>query len=387
MVNSVQTSIKRSLSPEVTVLDVEQKSSPQAKKPRLSAVGEGEERDKVKSGPAMARAAAIAAAVGTGSSSGKAATAVATSRKPATASAPVKKTIFMPVGPKPTEPTIPASLRANLSIPVASTSSPSSDTATLKKDFIDALPEDMKELLKMEIETMGDDWFVALRGEFVKPYFKELKTFVVKEQNTKKIFPPAEDVYSWTRLCPLSAIRVVVIGQDPYHDDGQAHGLAFSVRKGVRTPPSLRNIYKEIGEEISDFKPPAHGHLTSWARQGVLLLNTCLTVRAHEAASHSKKGWETFTTAVLKTIVDRLAPTGAEQGAKGVVFLAWGKPAERLCAGISERSHHVLKSAHPSPLAASRGFFGNGHFVKCNEWLEGKYGTGQGIDWTSVMRD
>ncbi|KAJ9109541.1 hypothetical protein QFC20_003285 [Naganishia adeliensis] len=306
MVSPIQTSIKRALSPEVTVVD--QEAITETKKPRLSSAGA--DKDKVNVGNVTTRSTTAASAS---------------------------------VGPKPTEPTISASLRANLSVPVASTSATSGDTTALKKEFVDALPDDLKQLLEMEIETMGDDWFVALRGEFIKPYFKE--------------------------------------------DDGQAHGLAFSVRKGVRTPPSLRNIYKEIGEEIGEFKAPAHGHLTSWARQGVLLLNTCLTVRAHEAASHSKKGWETFTTVVLKTIVDRLAPTGAEQGAKGVVFLAWGAPAGKLCTGISEKSHHVLRSAHPSPLAASRGFFGNGHFVKCNEWLEETYGAGQGIDWTSVMRD
>ncbi|KAJ9107347.1 hypothetical protein QFC21_000797 [Naganishia friedmannii] len=340
------------------------------------------------------------------------------------ASGGVKKTIFMPgFGAKPNTPTtIPAKLAETLSVPLPSTSTSTADgkaaaaaaTATLKRDFVDALPADLKELLQMEIETMGDDWFCALRGEFVKPYFRELKKFVIAEQKSKKVFPPgtanhvppglplpnslssssftasndpglsrvylsgvviAEDVYSWTRLCPLSGIRVIVIGQffltrdsngarsiscqssflcheiafertadlwlcfAVLQDDGQAHGLAFSVRKGIRTPPSLRNIYKELGEELEAFKAPSHGrsrHLTSWARQGVLLLNTCLTVRAHEAASHSKKGWETFTTAVLKTIIDRLAPTGSEEGAQGVVFLAWGAPAGKLCIGISE---------------------------------------------------
>ncbi|GHJ86227.1 hypothetical protein NliqN6_2629 [Naganishia liquefaciens] len=373
---------KRSASPDVAVLDdVDAQTSKESapKKPRLSATTDEKAVSNVKASDVT-------------SIKTSAAKAVAPAKK--AAGPTVKKAIFMPgFGPKPTEPAIPASLRANLSVPLNSTApladtpAAGADTATIKKDYIDALPPDLKDLLAMEIETMGDDWFVALRGEFIKPYFRELKKFITAEQKSKKVFPPAEDVYAWTRLCPLSAIRVVVIGQDPYHDDGQAHGLAFSVRKGIRTPPSLRNIYKEISDEVDGFKPPTHGHLTSWAKQGVLLLNTCLTVRAHEAASHSKKGWETFTTAVLKTVVDRLAPTGAEHGAKGVVFVAWGAPAGKLTVGISEKSHHVLKSAHPSPLAASRGFFGNKHFIKCNEWLEKRYGEGQGIDWTSVMRD
>lgn len=293
----------------------------------------------------------------------------------------VKKALFMPgmAPPVSTAPPVPPELARAVARPTPSTTD-STINESLKKEFIDNLTPDLRQLLQLEIDTMGDDWFVALRGEFVKPYFRDLKSFIVKEQQTQKVFPPANDIYSWSRLCPLAAIRVVVIGQDPYHDDGQAHGLAFSVRKGVRIPPSLRNMYKELANEIPGFKVPQHGDLTKWARQGVLLLNTSLTVRAHQAASHSRQGWDTFTNAILDTIISRLSPTGAEAGAKGVVFMAWGAHAGKLCTKIG-KDHLVLKSAHPSPLSASRGFLGNGHFNKANEWLEEKYGKEGRIDW------
>ncbi|ORX41101.1 uracil-DNA glycosylase-like protein [Kockovaella imperatae] len=249
-----------------------------------------------------------------------------------------------------------------------------------------------KDLLVLEMETMGEDWLLALQDEFTKPYFLQLKEFVVAEQKSKKVFPPADDIYSWSRLCPLKDVRVVIVGQDPYHDDGQAHGLAFSVRKGMRIPPSLRNIYKEMSEEIPGFVPPKHGYLTEWAKHGVLLLNTSLTVRAHEAASHSNRGWETFTAAVLKVITSRMAPTNLKDsdhvpGAKGVVFMAWGAHAQKMCTGVDKNKHLVLRSAHPSPLAAMRGFFGNGHFKKANAWLRERYGPEGGIDWKVLSAD
>lgn len=260
-------------------------------------------------------------------------------------------------------------------------------SSSSKPDNSKPLTDAQKKLLQMELTTMGPDWLEVLQSEMKKPYFLELKRFVIAEQAKNKVFPPAQDVYSWTRFCPLKGIRVVIIGQDPYHNDNQAHGLAFSVRKGIAVPPSLRNMYKELENEYPDFKAPKHGDLSSWAKQGVLLLNTSLTVRAHEANSHSKKGWEQFTERVLKLIVERLSEKGEEPGAKGVVFLAWGAGAGKLVKGISQKQHHVLTSVHPSPLSAMRGFMGNNHFKKCNDWLEERYGAGNGIDWTSVMRD
>nr|XP_018259892.1 uracil-DNA glycosylase [Kwoniella dejecticola CBS 10117]OBR82050.1 uracil-DNA glycosylase [Kwoniella dejecticola CBS 10117] len=231
--------------------------------------------------------------------------------------------------------------------------------------------------LSLEVDTMGEDWLLALQDELTKSYFLNLKEFVTNEQKTKKVFPPAEDIYSWSRFCPLKDVRVVIIGQDPYHDDGQAHGLAFSVRKGVRIPPSLRNMYKEMHDEIPGFVIPKHGDLTEWAKHGVLLLNTSLTVRAHEAGSHANKGWDQFTAAVLKVVTSL-------PGAKGVVFMAWGAHAAKMCAGVDNKTHLILKSAHPSPLSANRGFLGNNHFKKANEWLQVKYGPEGGIDWKAL---
>ncbi|KAK4687711.1 uracil-DNA glycosylase, partial [Tremellales sp. Uapishka_1] len=269
-------------------------------------------------------------------------------------------------------------------------------------------------LLQLELETMGEDWLLALQDEITKPYFlsvrlendiavkrltgSQLKEFIVEEQKTKKVFPPGEhaasslnpvmltqttakDIYSWSRLCHLKDVRVVIIGQDPYHDDGQAHGLAFSVVAPMKPPPSLRNIYKQMATDIDGFVAPIHGDLTEWAKHGVLLLNTSLSVRAHEAGSHSKRGWEQFTAAVLKVVVDRQSP---ESAGRGVCFMAWGAHAAKMIAGTDEKKHLILRSAHPSPLSASRGFLGNGHFKKSNEWLEQRYGDKGGIDWKSL---
>ncbi|WVQ70555.1 uracil-DNA glycosylase [Cryptococcus sp. DSM 104548] len=254
-------------------------------------------------------------------------------------------------------------------------------------EFRDAVRGSSLPLLELETKSMGEDWFLALQQEFTKPYFLKLKEFVTTEQRTKKVFPPGQDIYSWSTLCPLKDVRVVIIGQDPYHDDGQAHGLAFSVRKGIRIPPSLRNIYKEMTNEIPGWVSPTHGSsdLTEWAKHGVLLLNTSLTVRAHTAGSHSKAGWDQFTAAVLKVVTDRLAPSSGEgSGANGVVFMAWGAHAAKMCAGVDSKKHLILKSAHPSPLSASRGYFGNNHFNLANEWLEERYGAGGGIDWKAL---
>ncbi|ODN99426.1 uracil-DNA glycosylase [Cryptococcus wingfieldii CBS 7118] len=279
----------------------------------------------------------------------------------------------------------------------ATSTIPSKTAASGKFDSVADVREAVRgtslPLLELETKSMGEDWFLALQQEFTKPYFLKLKEFVTTEQRTKKVFPPGmsrdeytrQDIYSWSTLCPLKDVRVVIIGQDPYHDDGQAHGLAFSVRQGVKIPPSLRNIYKEMTNEIPGWVSPTHGDLTEWAKHGVLLLNTSLTVRAHTAGSHSKAGWDQFTAAVLKVVTDRLAPTSGEgSGANGVVFMAWGAHAAKMCAGVDSKKHLILKSAHPSPLSASRGYFGNNHFNLANEWLEERYGAGGGIDWKAL---
>ncbi|KAG8904956.1 uracil DNA glycosylase [Tulasnella sp. 403] len=234
----------------------------------------------------------------------------------------------------------------------------------------------------LETRTLALDWRKALQAEFSKDYFLKLKAFVQQEFKTQTVYPVAKDVYSWSRLTPLASVKVIVIGQDPYHGPNQAHGLSFSVREGVALPPSLRNIYKQIAEDYpKSFTIPKTGDLTPIARQGVLWLNTSLTVRKGQAASHSKKGWETFTTAVLKAVLNRKTE-------HGVVFLAWGAHAQKICKdiGIDQKKHLVLKSAHPSPLSAHNGFFGNGHFKKTNEWLKKNYGIESMIDWSVLSK-
>ncbi|GJN94526.1 hypothetical protein Rhopal_007609-T1 [Rhodotorula paludigena] len=240
------------------------------------------------------------------------------------------------------------------------------------------------DLLALECATLDPSWLDPLQSELRKPYFLELKRFLWgeglratddREKGKLKVFPPAHDVYAWSRYTPLQNVRVVILGQDPYHDDG----LCFSVRPGVKIPPSLRNIYKEIKEEYPEFDVPKHGNLISLARAGVLLLNTSLTVAPHKAGSHSNKGWETFTDKVVE-LVDR---HGGKDG-KGVVVLAWGAWAAKRVAKMDKKKHLILTSAHPSPLSARRGFFGNGHFRKANDWLEARYGVDAKIDWTTL---
>ncbi|KIO23415.1 hypothetical protein M407DRAFT_214706 [Tulasnella calospora MUT 4182] len=229
----------------------------------------------------------------------------------------------------------------------------------------------------LERRTLGKDWRDALKAEFTKAYFIKLKEFVKNEYKTQTVYPIPKDVYSWSRLTKLDAVKVVVIGQDPYHQPGQAHGLSFSVKDPVPPPPSLKNIYKQVANDIPNFKIPKSGDLTPIARQGVLWLNTSLTVRQSAAASHSKKGWETFTTAVLKAVANR-------KSVKGVVFLAWGMHAQRIVKEVNpdKKKHLILASAHPSPLSAHQGFLGNEHFKKTNEWLTKNYGIENQIDWT-----
>lgn len=204
-----------------------------------------------------------------------------------------------------------------------------------------------------------NSWKEALKNEFEKPYFASLCDFVRQEYKTSTIYPPASLIFNAFNLCPMDKIKVVIIGQDPYHEPGQAHGLCFSVNDGVKFPPSLQNIYKEIASEYNQPMPQS-GNLTRWAEQGVLLLNATLTVRAHLAASHQGKGWETFTDNVIKEVNDRC---------QNVVFLLWGSCAQKKEAYIDKSKHCVLKAAHPSPLSAYRGFFGCNHFILANNYL------------------
>ncbi|KAJ7221739.1 uracil-DNA glycosylase [Mycena pura] len=226
----------------------------------------------------------------------------------------------------------------------------------------------------LERDTMGPTWFETLRDEFEKPYFLKLKEFISTERKAHTIYPSLDNIYSWSRLTPLDNVKVVVLGQDPYHDVGQAHGLSFSVLPPTKVPGSLRNIYKQIKADYPAFVPPSTGDLTCTAAAGVLWLNASLTVRAHAAGSHAGKGWEELTKQALHCVA---------RGERGVVFMAWGLPAQKTIdrIGVDETRHLVLRSAHPSPLSAHRGFLGNGHFRRANEWLEKKHGKDGVIDW------
>ena len=213
-------------------------------------------------------------------------------------------------------------------------------------------------------------WKDVLSEEFEKDYFKNLTDFVRNEYlSGKTIYPEPKDIFNAFNLCPLSQVKVVIIGQDPYHEPGQAHGLCFSVQNGCDFPPSLQNIYKEIESDLGH-KSITSGDLSAWAKQGVLLLNSTLTVQAHIAASHSGKGWEIFTDAVIKAVA---------QNRKNVVYLLWGSFAQKKAEFVDSQNNLILKSAHPSPLSAYRGFFGNHHFSQTNEYLI-KHNE-QAIDW------
>jgi uracil-DNA glycosylase len=205
-----------------------------------------------------------------------------------------------------------------------------------------------------------ESWLPALAADQDKPYYQELYRFVGEERRKYSIYPPGNDVFNALRYTPYDQVRVMIIGQDPYHEEGQAHGLAFSVRPGVPPPPSLLNIFKELNADVG-FHIPNHGCLIPWAEQGVLLLNAVLTVRAHQANSHQGKGWETFTDTVLQAVNQKQTP---------VVFLLWGSYAQRKAELIDGNRHIILKAPHPSPLSASRGFFGCRHFSKTNAELK-----------------
>ena len=203
------------------------------------------------------------------------------------------------------------------------------------------------------------DWNPILRGEFTKPYWRELQEFVHAERSANDVYPPHDEVFAALHLTPYAEVKVLILGQDPYHGPGQAHGLCFSVRPGVPAPPSLVNIYAELETDLG-IPPADHGHLTHWARQGVLLLNTTLTVRARKAGSHQKKGWETFTDEVIKAVSAK---------PERVVFVLWGASAGRKKDLIDTSRHAIVSSPHPSPLSAHRGFFGSRPFSRINQLL------------------
>ncbi|PHH89753.1 hypothetical protein CDD83_5342 [Cordyceps sp. RAO-2017] len=245
-----------------------------------------------------------------------------------------------------------------------------------KAKWVAGLTAEQRELLRLEIDTLHDSWLALLRDELTTREFLDLKRFLERETAAGKTwFPPRDDVYSWSRHTPFDSVKVVVVGQDPYHNHNQAHGMAFSVRPPTPAPPSLRNVYTALRRDYPSFAAPAGngGLLTPWADRGVLLLNTCLTVRAHEANSHANRGWERFTQRVIDLV--------AQRRARGVVFMAWGTPAGKRVLRVDRDRHLVLQSVHPSPLSAARGFFDCGHFRKANDWLVARYGPGADIDW------
>jgi len=215
-----------------------------------------------------------------------------------------------------------------------------------------------------------ESWKKLMSEEFNAEYFASLKEFLVNEKKQYKIYPEGSRIFEAFNRTPVSKVRVVIIGQDPYHGDGQAHGLCFSVQKGVKLPPSLRNIYKELNSDIG-INTPAHGDLSKWADNGILLINSILTVRANQASSHKKKGWENFTDAVIKNISNHQ---------KNCVFILWGNFAQQKKKLIDEKKHLIIESVHPSPLSAYGGFFGSQPFSKTNNWLISK-GI-KPIDWS-----
>ena len=217
--------------------------------------------------------------------------------------------------------------------------------------------------------AIANDWLVPMGEEFKKPYYKKLYEKVKEEYQTRQVFPDANDIFNAFDFTPLSEVKVVILGQDPYHNEGQAHGLCFSVQDGIPKPPSLENMLKELKSDLG-YDPPKSGNLTKWAKEGVLMMNTALTVRAHQANSHANCGWSWFTDSVISIL--------SEQKER-LVFLLWGGNARRKVPLIDKRKHYILECAHPSPLSAFNGFFGCRHYSKTNEYL-----TAHGlkpIDW------
>lgn len=217
--------------------------------------------------------------------------------------------------------------------------------------------------------AIDNDWLEPLQTEFRKPYYKELYNFVKKEYSSTIIYPPSDEIFNAFHFTPLSKVKVLLLGQDPYHNVNQAHGLSFSVKPGQEIPPSLQNIYKELNDDLGCYIPN-NGYLKKWAEQGVLLLNTVLTVRAHQANSHKGYGWEQFTDAVINAINEQDRP---------IVYFLWGSPAQKKLPMLTNPKHLILTAPHPSPLSAYRGFFGCKHFSRCNDFLM-KNGI-EPIDW------
>ena len=220
------------------------------------------------------------------------------------------------------------------------------------------------------MSAISNDWLEAINSEFHKPYYKELYSFVKEEYSKTVVYPPSEDIFNALHLTPLKDVKVLILGQDPYHGENQAHGLSFSVLPTQKDiPPSLQNIYKELNSDLGCYIPN-NGYLEKWAKQGVLLLNTVLTVRAHQANSHQGKGWEQFTDAIIQAVNAQDRP---------VVYMLWGNPAQRKIPMLTNPKHLILKAPHPSTLSAYRGFFGCKHFSQANAFLE-QHGL-EPIDW------
>lgn len=218
--------------------------------------------------------------------------------------------------------------------------------------------------------AIANDWLPSIEGEFRKPYYRELYNFVKDEYSKYRVYPPSEDIFNALHLTPLSEVKVLILGQDPYINENEAHGLCFSVLPEQRKlPPSLQNIYKELNTDLG-CKIPNNGYLEKWAKQGVLLLNTVLTVRAHESNSHKGRGWENFTDAIIQAVNEQDRP---------IVYMLWGKPAQQKIPMLTNPKHLILKAPHPSPLSAHRGFFGCKHFSQANDFLA-KNGIAP-IDW------
>jgi len=216
--------------------------------------------------------------------------------------------------------------------------------------------------------TLPQGWRDAVGDELSKPYFKDLDAFLAEERTNEEVFPPEDEVFTALELTPFDDVKVVILGQDPYHDDGQAHGLSFSVKPGIKTPPSLVNMYKELESDLG-YPRPSHGNLVHWAQQGVLMINAVLTVRAHKPNSHKSKGWEKFTTAVIKALSQRRAP---------MIFVLWGGFAKKKAKLVADH-HVVILGTHPSPLSARNGFFGSKPFSTINGHLD-EFGL-EPIDW------
>ncbi|CAF1243154.1 unnamed protein product [Adineta ricciae] len=233
-------------------------------------------------------------------------------------------------------------------------------------------------LVRQELlDSIDISWYKILENEFSKEYFKKLIEFIADQREKRVIiYPPLQQVFTFTRLCQPNEVKVVILGQDPYHQPNQAHGLSFSVPKNVPIPPSLQNIFKEVQNDLPNFIIPKHGTLFGWARQGVLLLNTCLTVEENRANSHKNKGWEIFTDGIIQYL---------NQHSSNLVFILWGRDAQMKAAQIDKTRHHVLIAPHPSPLSASRGFLGCKHFSQANVYLKAA-GIPE-IDWSQLPSD